>query len=83
MKVAVNKVAVLLRRNSAHSVNADAARMPNYLANHVLCHFVLVTTHREIAVAPLSALAIAVKSWERDLVEGLYFLKFMLFELYC
>lgn len=45
VEVAVNEVAVLLGRDSAHSVDADAAGMSDDFADHVLRHLVLVSTH--------------------------------------
>lgn len=64
VKVAVDKVAVLLRGDSTHSVNPDAARMTYHFAHHVLRHFILVATDGEVAVAPLTPV-FAVKEFLR------------------
>lgn len=53
VKVTVDEVAVLFRGDPTHPVNPDAARVADYLANHVLCHLILVTADGEVAVAPL------------------------------
>lgn len=54
VEVAVHEIAVFLRRNPAHSVNADATRMSDHLAHHVLRHFVLITADRDVTNTPLT-----------------------------
>lgn len=58
VKVTVYEVAVLLRGDPAHPVNADAARMPDHLAHHVLRHFVLVTADWKVAAASLTPISV-------------------------
>lgn len=55
VKVTVDEVAVLLRGDPTHSVNPDATRMTDYLANHMLRHLILVTADGKVAVAPLTS----------------------------
>lgn len=67
VKVTVDEVAVLLRGDPTHSVNPDATRMTDYLANHMLRHLILVTADGKVAVAPLTSV------FAETVIEGIGF----------
>lgn len=54
VKVTIDEIAVLLRGDSTHPVNPDAARVTDHLAYHVLRHLILVTADGKVGVAPLT-----------------------------
>lgn len=57
MEVSVYKITVFFRSDATHSVDPDAAWMPDHLADHVLCHLILVSTHWEISIASLTSVS--------------------------
>lgn len=53
MKITTDEVTILLRCYPTHSMNTDTAGMSYHLANHVLRHFVFVSTDRKVSISPL------------------------------
>jgi hypothetical protein len=50
MKVSVDKVTILLGGNATGAMYANTTRMSDHLAHHMLGHFILVATYREVGV---------------------------------
>lgn len=57
VEVSVYKITVFFCGDATHPVDSDATWMPNHLADHVLCHLILVSAHWEISIAPLTSVS--------------------------
>lgn len=53
VKITTDKVTILLCCYSTHSMNTDTAGMSYHFANHVLRHFVFVSTDRKVSISSL------------------------------